>query len=151
MTWQAIGAIAEVTGALAVVITLVYLALQLREHTKSLRIQSLESSFHDRNQLLIELRDPNGVGDYLRKANAGESLSDNEAHELSNWLLRVMNVNEKVHYLHSIHAVDNFNYHVFKRNLPRLTNSDYFVSWWRDNRGRYSELFQDFMDDYLSK
>lgn len=37
MNWDAIGAIGEVTGALAVVITLVLLMRQLRENTKSVK------------------------------------------------------------------------------------------------------------------
>jgi hypothetical protein len=33
MNWEAIGAIGEVLGALAVIVTLVYLAVQIRQNT----------------------------------------------------------------------------------------------------------------------
>lgn len=37
MNWEAIGAVGEVLGALAVVLTLVYLAIQIRQNTSSTR------------------------------------------------------------------------------------------------------------------
>ncbi len=36
MSWEAIGAIAELVGALAVVLTLIYLAIQIRQNTRSM-------------------------------------------------------------------------------------------------------------------
>jgi hypothetical protein len=37
MNWDAIGSIAEVVGALAVLITLIYLAVQTRDNVKVMR------------------------------------------------------------------------------------------------------------------
>lgn len=39
MNWDAIGAIGEVVGALAVVISLVYLALQIRQNSRQVEEQ----------------------------------------------------------------------------------------------------------------
>ena len=38
MNWEAIGAIAESLGALGVIITLAYLAIQLRQNSNSLNV-----------------------------------------------------------------------------------------------------------------
>ena len=43
MNWEAIGAIAELTGALAVFLTLVYLAVQIRQNTKALQGTTLNA------------------------------------------------------------------------------------------------------------
>ncbi len=37
MNWEAIGAVGETVGALAVLVTLVYLAMQIRQNTKSVQ------------------------------------------------------------------------------------------------------------------
>jgi len=50
MNWESLGALAEVTGALATLAMLIYLAIQLRQNTKA--IQS--SSFHAANAALSE-------------------------------------------------------------------------------------------------
>ena len=43
MNWDAIGAIGEVSGAVAVVVTLIYLAGQLRQNTQALRSSTYEA------------------------------------------------------------------------------------------------------------
>jgi len=47
MNWDAIGAIAEAIGALAVVVSIVYLAVQIKSGTKTLRTTLRDSAFHD--------------------------------------------------------------------------------------------------------
>lgn len=46
MDWDAIGAIAEVLGAVAVVISLVYLAIQVRSGTRALQTTMRDKAFH---------------------------------------------------------------------------------------------------------
>jgi len=46
MNWEAIGAVGELAGAVAVIVTLIYLAGQLRQNTKALR-SSTYQAFND--------------------------------------------------------------------------------------------------------
>ena len=46
MNWEAIGAVAEVVGATAVIITLAYLAIQIRQNTQ-MNASALRQSFYD--------------------------------------------------------------------------------------------------------
>ncbi len=46
MDWNAIGAIAELIGALAVIASLVYLASQVREGSRALQTKMRDSAFH---------------------------------------------------------------------------------------------------------
>lgn len=46
MNWEAIGVIAEVVGAIAVIISLIYLAIQVRSNTRSLKASSSFDSTH---------------------------------------------------------------------------------------------------------
>jgi hypothetical protein len=43
MNWDAVGALAEIIGALGVLVTLIYLATQIRDNTRSLQAASLQS------------------------------------------------------------------------------------------------------------
>jgi len=43
MNWDALGAIAEICGAIGVIVTLVYLSVQLRQNTKGMRSATFES------------------------------------------------------------------------------------------------------------
>ena len=44
MSWEAIGAIGEVAGAFGVILTLIYLAIQLRQNTKASKITAVQNS-----------------------------------------------------------------------------------------------------------
>jgi hypothetical protein len=44
MNWEAIGAVGETVGALAVLVTLVYLAVQIRQNTKAVRAAAVDST-----------------------------------------------------------------------------------------------------------
>ena len=44
MNWEAAGAIGEIISALAVFLTLIYLALQIRQNTKAVRASAIDAS-----------------------------------------------------------------------------------------------------------
>ena len=47
MNWDAIGAIGEIVGAAGVIITLLYLSIQLRQSTKASRLTAIQSSMEN--------------------------------------------------------------------------------------------------------
>ena len=66
MDWEAIGAIGEVLGAMAVVATLGYLAVQIRQNTKAVRIQTYQAIMDSSNRLADSLAEQN-VDEVYRK------------------------------------------------------------------------------------
>ena len=55
MNWDALGAIGELIGGAAVIVTLIYLAVQLRQNTKGIRAQSYYNVLSGKNALYREL------------------------------------------------------------------------------------------------
>ena len=51
MNWEAFGAVAEVVGAVAVVATLIFLALQMRQSAAAIRAQTHDSAMRGYNEL----------------------------------------------------------------------------------------------------
>ena len=77
MNWQAIGAIGEATGAVAVIATLIYLAIQIRQNTAQQRTSAAETTqreFNDFRLLLFESRDVAQL--YLSGLNDLENLDE---------------------------------------------------------------------------
>jgi hypothetical protein len=151
MNWDALGAIGEVAGAVAVVITLVYVARQLGEHTKSMRIQSLDATFGEWNSLLRDLQDPDGVGGAYVKSLEGEDLSDREKHQLTFFYRRVFNLFAKLYHLSKQGAVDSFNVTSIETSLPYLQSSHFFSEWWPKHRDRYEISFQGYVDERIKE
>jgi len=50
VNWDAIGAIGEIAGAAGVIVTLIYLSVQLRQSTKASRITAIQSSMENSAQ-----------------------------------------------------------------------------------------------------
>jgi hypothetical protein len=82
MNWEAIGAIGEIVGALAVVTTLLYLSVQVREYQRT-SIAEGSSKGHELHSTwrntLVQNTDAAGA---LAKANVGENLSERERVQL---------------------------------------------------------------------
>jgi len=55
MNWEAIGAVGEILGAVAVLITLVYLAIQIRQSTAQQKREELVSIQHGQNAVVGQL------------------------------------------------------------------------------------------------
>ena len=151
MNWEAIGAVGEVLGAVAVVITLVYLAKQLRENTKSIRLQSVESTYKDWNEILKDMQNIDGAGLAYKKALKGEPLSELEEHQLTYLFRRIFNVQAKMQYLESIGVSDPFNSESLEIALPHLLKIEFFHQWWPVQRNRYAVRFQQYLDEFIER
>lgn len=75
MNWEAIGAGGEVFGALGVMVTLIYLATQIRVQNRESRIASVHEISEGYRQLVAEMINPNlsevwvkAVKDWTRKS-----------------------------------------------------------------------------------
>jgi len=74
MNWDAIGAVGEVFGALAVVVTLLILILQLRQNTKEVRASTIQS-LHEKSIEVFGESMNSEIPVLLAKAQSGEELT----------------------------------------------------------------------------
>ncbi|MFT4825648.1 MAG: hypothetical protein ACJASY_003470 [Halioglobus sp.] len=80
MNWELVGAVAEIAGAVGVLITLVYLAIQIKDNTKSLQAGSLESVLDGpRDRYFLPMAMESDLADiYARGLNSLENLDAKE-------------------------------------------------------------------------
>jgi len=100
MNWDAIGTIAEVAGAVAVVLTLLYLAIQIRQSTTATRAGT--SSYIDGAlaRILAPLRDsPEFAAVWLKGCKDLEALDEIERLRFTSHFLDMLNLAEHVHQL----------------------------------------------------
>src|SRR5215470_9601515 len=80
MNWQAIGAIGEVVGAIAVVATLLYLARDIRQNSRSLAISALRDTTSNWNQWGNMIAASGDLAEIVARGNrALDELSEAEA------------------------------------------------------------------------
>jgi len=80
MNWDAVGAVAEIGGALGVLITLIYLATQIRDNTRSLQAASLQSVLEGpRDRYFLPMAQSDEMADiYARGLSSLELLDSKE-------------------------------------------------------------------------
>ena len=79
MNWEALGAIGEIVGAAAVVITLIYLAVQLRQNTRAVEHAIHRGAFEDGQAWLYRLIENKELADLYRAGLRNESLTREDA------------------------------------------------------------------------
>ena len=87
MTIQDYGAIGEIIGAIAVVATLIYLSLQLRQYNKGLRSSTVHTTMREFNQINISQLDPSLAGLVDKGLVDLDSLTQVEKYQFS-WIMR---------------------------------------------------------------
>ena len=143
LEWTSLlGNVGEFVGSIAVLATLIYLAIQLRENTRTIRIQALGHTFSRRDTLLSDMQSLQGVGNAYRKTFVDANLSEDDLYELSILFLRICLVNEELYHLHRQGAVDDFNLASFERQLAVFFRNSHFETWWPQSRIQFSNEFQ---------
>ena len=79
MNWEAIGAIGEIIGAIAVVITLVYLSSQLRQNTKATKQSTSREIAEDGSDWTYRLIENPEIAELYISGIRGEDLSRTDA------------------------------------------------------------------------
>ena len=82
MTIQDWGAVGEIIGAIAVLVTLIYLSLQIRMSAKTQRAQTNQQLADGRREGLRMMFEYPSIRESTRKAVTGEELSEDERQDL---------------------------------------------------------------------
>ena len=142
MNWDAIGAIGEIIGALAVLVTLIYLAVQVRQAKHQLDLNSAQArAIHLRDLLMPIATDPSLASIMLKAGHPpyGDfGLNSEEAHRFGAWCHAWMQIEQGNHYL-----------------LPEGAHDDLLKVWlllpayaefWEKNKGIYDKEFVERME-----
>ena len=87
MNWDALGAIGELVGAAAVVLTLGYLAVQIRQSSKSSRQQSYNDLVTRRVNIFNKMVESDNFTAILIAGMRGDAMNEIEAQRFTSWSL----------------------------------------------------------------
>lgn len=88
MNWEAISAIGQLVGALAVLITLIYLAVQLRQNTAAVATSTYESTMTGFNDINVVVASHPALASLLDRGCQGKGNLSQEETVQFNFLLR---------------------------------------------------------------
>jgi len=150
MTLSDLANIAEIVGSIAVVISLVYLAMQIRQNTKTVRNATLQSNTALWSSLLTAVAEPGLVEAYA----AGLSGTPNiqSVHYTQFFLLcrGIFVAFENQYYQFREGALDQETYEGYERAISQqLLAFPGFRLWWRQSSSVFSPTFVAHVDEMI--
>lgn len=151
MTIQDWGAIGEAVGGVAVLFTLVYLALQLRKTTSVAHRQTYSAGAEAISRFSFDLaRNPELHSVYRRALQQPDALESDEllqAHAILDSYFSLM----EGYYLHNVEYGEKLAQERWSRILRRLLSMQGGGAYWRDNKWKFHVVFVDYVDSLLAK
>jgi len=135
MTLEQLGNIGEFVAAIATLVTLAYLAIQIRQNTAQQRREELVSIQHGQNGVLSLMQDPELAEAYVRAA-GDQGASPLQQLRAQNWVLQYMNHFQIVHDLHVSGALDEEQYRLWEGFAVAVVAPAGIRRWWEEEEGR---------------
>ena len=147
MNWDAIGAIAETLGAIAVFLSLIYLAIQTKNNTRALRsaaFHQVRGSFSDVS--LAFAQDP-AIGSLLFRAMENDpELTKEEIIRFGFVLTTLLRRGESAYFQSTDGSLQMEAWNGIKETITVAINNVYGEAWWKTTSGRftsdYTEIIQ---------
>ena len=154
MNWDAVGAVGEIIGALAVVISLIYVAVQIRQNTsetRASRTQNLVAANSEATALIAS--NP----EFARLSREGmlrfDELSDDEKWQFSLMFFSIFNQYDFAYHQYLEGKLDPAFFERLSEDTARYMALPGMASWWAQDKERLSKEFVEFIDKHtdLSK
>jgi len=151
MNWEAVGAIGQVVGAVLVGVTLIYLALQLRQNTSALKSSTFVAISTSMGSTMEVLATHPDLSPLLIKAQSG--LDDFSAAERARFGFLMMMAYRRVEMVvvqRHLGFIDPDLIEGFERSALSVLNSKGARKWWETSKSAFSDLFSSWVDEKVA-
>lgn len=147
MNWDAISAISETIASIAVVVSLIYLAIQVKHSNKLSHSQTRTELRHMAQTEVYKLIDFPEINQSFFK----EDLSEEESIRLHNWLITALRFREFIWRQHQLGLLDPPTFRNYSIALTQILGADRNREWWDRFKpvGGFDPAFVDFVDNLL--
>ncbi len=149
---EALGNVGEFIGAVGVVVSLVYLALQLRHNTSSVRAASFNSMVENSIRLLEHgFRDSEFAAFLARAELDPEGLDEAGRLRWNSYMTAVFRHFGNLVYQQRVGALDDQMWESYRRDLKEHLRSPSWAEWFRDHQVVFSESLQEEVAELVSE
>lgn len=151
MNWEAVGAIGQIVGTVLVGVTLVYLSLQLRQNTASIRSSTFLAISTQMGSNMEIFATHADIAPLLVKAQAGlDGLSAVERARFGFLMMMAIRRVETVVVQRHLGFIDAELTEGFERSALSAFASAGVRQWWAASKGAFSRLFSAWLDAKLA-
>ncbi|MCK5447429.1 MAG: hypothetical protein KAJ43_04760 [Gemmatimonadetes bacterium] len=147
MNWDALGAIGEIVGAAGVILSLLYLASQVRSNSRQLRHASAQAVLDKLNGLIGQLAFTAGAGDVWTRGLSGlDALKDDEELvRFSSMLLQAFWAYEEVLHYRRAGVIEDWAWTHARAPVEHFMRTPGFQEWWVLRKDWFGGDFQEFV------
>ena len=152
MNWDAIGAIGEIVGAIAVVATLLYLSAQIRQANRATRSESIQeatTAFNEINGWVVN--DEQLARIFLVGSRDIDELSEEENVRFAFFLLSTFHVFETIFLQNRFGTIDPSIWESEMGSLKYLIAKPGVTAWWNANPLSFSSDFRKFVSHEIQR
>jgi len=147
MNWEAIGAVGEVLGALGVIATLGYLAVQIRQNTRSIKdsaFQEIASSVGELTMLLGNNQQSSAI--LRRGILSPDDLSEDEWFQFSMLAHGIINNYQTIYWMNVRGLIDDSLWTATASNLSAQMKLPGYQAWWKRNPFALTTEFTEYVE-----
>ena len=151
MTVEQLGNIGEFVAAIATVITLVYLAFQLRQNTRALKATAFQHVTSEMGKNVEHIMDNGELAEILVKGTVEpETLTPAERLRLSAVYVSSFRRLESVYVQHSLGTMEQENKQGFEKSMIPLLQFPFGREWWSEAKVAFYAPFVHHIDEGLA-
>ena len=147
MNWEAIGAVGEIFGASAVVLSLIYLGVQIRNQNTEARAAAVHEIAEGFRDIVLPYVDPDFAQVFVRANEDSGALTDAERVQIISAGQRMLRLWEEAYYQHVAGRLDERLWHSIVRQYSAFLSAGSFTRVWALRRDFYTESFCEFVDN----
>ena len=148
MNWDAIGALGELVGAVAVVVSIIYLALQVRQNSADVRSGGYQGAVQSANQFLESLTgDPESRKIFTKALESFDELDEDGQVVARMLFLQLFMYYEAFYYQYLEGVVNEEIWEGRKIMMLNMLESPGISSWWEGGSAIYGRRFVNYVNE----
>ena len=151
MNWDALGALAELLGALAVLVTVAFLALQMRQNTKALRSESMNSALASTQNWYLQMgMNAQAAQVWMKGIQTPDECTQVEYAQFVGQVQAMLISHQATFRLGMQEALDADIRGSLNRILLNIKDQPGFEQFWAERRDQFDAPFRQFIDEIVA-
>mgnify|MGYP006098957169 CR=1 FL=1 len=151
MNWEVIGAVAELAGSVGVILTLVYVATQIKQANVGMRVSAKQEMSRQYGEFADQIIEDVDLAELFLAGNEGEELDRIQRLRYFTMMEKATWQFSSMYFQQQHQALPAEEWHQTKVLIQRTCISVGYRKWWSINSPRYELDFVAFIDNLLSR
>lgn len=150
MSWEAISSIAELVGAAGVIISLIYLAFQVKQNTKASKAATRQALADGAQRLASDVVEGDDIARIMTDAMTGTDIKPHEIFRLQSRCYRDLRFWDNAYYQYTEGLLTEEEWDGFRENLKLVMQFPTYREYWGKLQVMFSAPFREELNDLLS-